>query len=375
MTNHLAVEHGLGPEWKSHPCPLCRNHTGEGKELISLHVSRHMEEIALNALPSGYESDPESGDNATATDGSHSTSSQDDHPVSVPGIATSEELSRRRRKELEKFPSVLARFPEVVIKDQPSQVPTIGQPTEHSVSTAPYSSGDPMPDHGHAIMSPDTIVGGAFSSEASVLDKDWTPKHIDGSAALSTNPSFQGSSNNPYTRRIGTSQVPSTYMRHNYPPVNPADQNPPCNTLYVGNLPIATSEDELKTVFSNQPGYKRLCFRTKANGPMCFVEFDDIAFATKALNELYGHPLHNSVKGGIRLSFSKNPLGVRNGRNNSKNIPPLQMTPHNAIPGIRSGLSSWSPAVGKDFHEPEPPYQGLDESTNQPFKDSSNINV
>ena len=104
------------------------------------------------------------------------------------------------------------------------------------------------------------------------------------------------------------------YQRHNSPPVNPADQNPPCNTLYVGNLPIDTSEDELKAMFSKQRGYKRLCFRTKQNGPMCFVEFEDVSFATKALHELYGHPLHNSIKGGIRLSFSKNPLGVRSGQ-------------------------------------------------------------
>lgn len=104
------------------------------------------------------------------------------------------------------------------------------------------------------------------------------------------------------------------FTRLSFPPVNPADQNPPCNTLYVGNLPIDTSEDELKAMFSKQRGYKRLCFRTKQNGPMCFVEFEDVSFATKALHELYGHPLHNSVKGGIRLSFSKNPLGVRSGQ-------------------------------------------------------------
>lgn len=105
-----------------------------------------------------------------------------------------------------------------------------------------------------------------------------------------------------------------SFPRAQYPPVNPADQNPPCNTLYVGNLPIDTSEDELKSIFSKQRGYKRLCFRTKQNGPMCFVEFEDVAYATKALNDLYGQPLHNSVKGGIRLSFSKNPLGVRSGQ-------------------------------------------------------------
>ena len=94
-----------------------------------------------------------------------------------------------------------------------------------------------------------------------------------------------------------------------------------------------TSEDELKAIFSKQRGYKRLCFRTKQNGPMCFVEFEDISFATKALNELYGQPLHNSVKGGIRLSFSKNPLGVRNGQSNS-NAVQSNMNPHAALPGL-----------------------------------------
>lgn len=137
------------------------------------------------------------------------------------------------------------------------------------------------------------------------------------------------------------------YQRHNYPPVNPADQNPPCNTLYVGNLPIDTSEDELKAMFSKQRGYKRLCFRTKQNGPMCFVEFEDVSFATKALNELYGHPLHNSVKGGIRLSFSKNPLGVRTGQPGGIG-PSTPMTPQGPMPGPNGNgnMQSFSTANG-----------------------------
>lgn len=125
--------------------------------------------------------------------------------------------------------------------------------------------------------------------------------------------------------------------QHQYPPANPADQNPPCNTLYVGNLPVDTSEDELKAMFSKQRGYKRLCFRTKHNGPMCFVEFEDVSFATKALNELYGHPLHNSIKGGIRLSFSKNPLGVRTGQTNGLG-PQSPLTSPNAVSGFGSGV-------------------------------------
>lgn len=99
------------------------------------------------------------------------------------------------------------------------------------------------------------------------------------------------------------------------------DQNPPINTLYVGNLPATHPppgfpqdhlEEALRELFSSQPGYRRLCFKMKNNGPMCFAEFEDVAFATRALNDLYGNTLNGLIKGGgIRLSYSKNPLGVR----------------------------------------------------------------
>ncbi|KAG6868761.1 hypothetical protein C0993_011030 [Termitomyces sp. T159_Od127] len=101
---------------------------------------------------------------------------------------------------------------------------------------------------------------------------------------------------------------------------NGVDQNPPINTLYVGNLPTSSPpngfpqdylEESLRELFSARLGYRRLCFRQKSNGPMCFVEFEDVAHATRALNELYGDTLKGLVKGGIRLSYSKNPLGVR----------------------------------------------------------------
>lgn len=113
------------------------------------------------------------------------------------------------------------------------------------------------------------------------------------------------------------------------PPANPADQNPPCNTLYVGNLPPDATEQELRQLFSGQEGFRRLSFRNKngngnGHGPMCFVEFEDVSYATRALAELYGRKLPRTTtnnKGGIRLSFSKNPLGVR-GPNSKRNMNP-----------------------------------------------------
>jgi RNA recognition motif-containing protein len=186
----------------------------------------------------------------------------------------------------------------------------------------------------------------------------------------------------PVSPSIGPNgNYPTNYPRPQYPPVNPADQNPPCNTLYVGNLPIDTSEDELKAVFSKQRGYKRLCFRTKQNGPMCFVEFEDVSFATKALNDLYGHPLSNSVKGGIRLSFSKNPLGVRSGQANGLGPHPV-MNPHVMAPGYGmtagsnfSAVSGPPPGLGSppgmmnsaSYRPPPPPNAGMDGMFANPF--------
>lgn len=61
------------------------------------------------------------------------------------------------------------------------------------------------------------------------------------------------------------------------PRTDPRDQ---INTLYVGNLPTSAVgglplthlEDRLRDLFSKRPGYRKLCFRQKSNGPMCFVE-------------------------------------------------------------------------------------------------------
>jgi hypothetical protein len=65
----------------------------------------------------------------------------------------------------------------------------------------------------------------------------------------------------------------------------------------VGNLPLNANEEELRMMFSQCPGYKRLSFRFKPNGPMCFVEFEEVGYAAQAMHDLYGTPLSNSTKG------------------------------------------------------------------------------
>ncbi|KAK4055144.1 hypothetical protein OIV83_000424 [Microbotryomycetes sp. JL201] len=130
--------------------------------------------------------------------------------------------------------------------------------------------------------------------------------------------SMNGASLSPMLGQDGSNanalQIPRTQ--------NPADMNAPKNTLYVGGLPAvlpsltgpfsaAHLEDNLRNLFSRCPGFRRLSFRAKSNGPIVFVEFEDTHYATRALQEMYGNTLGGLVKGGIRLSYSKNPLGVR----------------------------------------------------------------
>jgi hypothetical protein len=56
-SKHLELDHELGPNWKSVTCPLCLDPTDEGKSKILIHFARHLEDIALAALPREVESE------------------------------------------------------------------------------------------------------------------------------------------------------------------------------------------------------------------------------------------------------------------------------------------------------------------------------
>jgi hypothetical protein len=62
-SNHLELDHKLGPEWQNATCPLCLEPTGIGKSAVLIHFARHMEDIALAALPRETESEDGSEDN------------------------------------------------------------------------------------------------------------------------------------------------------------------------------------------------------------------------------------------------------------------------------------------------------------------------
>ncbi|OCK74226.1 hypothetical protein K432DRAFT_311161 [Lepidopterella palustris CBS 459.81] len=54
--DHLGSNHGLQPEWNSRQCSFCEDAIGPGRFLITTHLARHLEEIALAAIPRGTDS-------------------------------------------------------------------------------------------------------------------------------------------------------------------------------------------------------------------------------------------------------------------------------------------------------------------------------
>lgn len=96
-----------------------------------------------------------------------------------------------------------------------------------------------------------------------------------------------------------------------FAPVMNIRDNPPCNTLFVGNLGDNVNEAELRSLFGSRPGFKQLKVVKNGKSTTCFVELVDVPSAIGVHQELQGAVLSSSDRGGIRIQFSKNPFGKR----------------------------------------------------------------
>ncbi|XP_004511897.1 uncharacterized protein [Cicer arietinum] len=86
----------------------------------------------------------------------------------------------------------------------------------------------------------------------------------------------------------------------------------PCATLFVANLGPSCNEQELIQVFSRFPGFLKLKMQSTYGAPVAFVDFQDVASSTGALNSLQGTLLHSSpVDEGMRLEYAKSRMGMR----------------------------------------------------------------
>ncbi|KAH7082204.1 hypothetical protein FB567DRAFT_562041 [Paraphoma chrysanthemicola] len=66
LMTHLQDDHGMDVQVSDVTCPLCVEFTSGDRDVLSLHIARHLEEIALAILPTGIDSDEESADESTS---------------------------------------------------------------------------------------------------------------------------------------------------------------------------------------------------------------------------------------------------------------------------------------------------------------------
>ncbi|CAL9088784.1 unnamed protein product, partial [Musa acuminata var. zebrina] len=88
-----------------------------------------------------------------------------------------------------------------------------------------------------------------------------------------------------------------------YSPVQKTKDNPPCNTLFIGNLGENVIEEEVRGLFSVQPGFKQMKILRQERNTVCFIEFEDLNSATNVHQNLQGAVLTSSSRGGIRIQY------------------------------------------------------------------------
>ncbi|OAE34849.1 hypothetical protein AXG93_2528s2180 [Marchantia polymorpha subsp. ruderalis] len=120
-----------------------------------------------------------------------------------------------------------------------------------------------------------------------------------------------------------------------YAPVQNTKDNPPCNTLFIGNLGEATSEAELRGLFSGQPGFRQMKVLRQGKSTVCFIEFGPSSVFVLDL---------------FLLTYSKNPYGRKRegmgtGAQQSDGVVAptqasqvkLETTPATAVPELNGG--------------------------------------
>ena len=92
---------------------------------------------------------------------------------------------------------------------------------------------------------------------------------------------------------------------------------PPIDTLMVSNISLQASESDLRGTVSGFAGYKRSKLLNNGKSCTAWVQFEDIPCAEAAMRTLQGSSTLALDAQGLRIAFSKNPMGVTSSRASS----------------------------------------------------------
>ncbi|KAH8202483.1 hypothetical protein TruAng_003383 [Truncatella angustata] len=319
---HFELEHNPSSIWSIIKCPICQQQIQGDKLHCTSHLARHMEDIALMVLPptiaeseggsdagSEIEFQQENtntafGDRTDTQSSSSQTALSDVNAAEAHKIVENEKLfidnSWLGKQDLFLFDQTANILVEVHNLDLIGEgskkkiettVNNISQDTKAMLPEGrePSNPEDIQQPGGHYVYQPGSeLIANAVDTHSAYVPR----------ACICCQ------------KCTGEKLLKKPTVRTMDMPHDPA-KSLLCNTLYINHMPVNVHEDLLKQIFSNQPGYKRLCYRAKQDGPMCFIEFENVQSATSALDELDGRPWTNGIDGRINLGYSKNSLGVR----------------------------------------------------------------
>jgi RNA recognition motif. (a.k.a. RRM, RBD, or RNP domain) len=89
------------------------------------------------------------------------------------------------------------------------------------------------------------------------------------------------------------------------------NDNPPCDTLFIGNVSPNVSDEDITAYFQNLKGdlFKACKVNRNNNRVSAFVQFVDVATAQEVHASEQGKELPGSDRGPMRIQFSRNALG------------------------------------------------------------------
>lgn len=85
------------------------------------------------------------------------------------------------------------------------------------------------------------------------------------------------------------------------------DDIPPCSTLFIANLGPTCTEEELKQVLSEYPGFQTLKMKGKVGVPVAFADFSDVETATEAREKLRVTSL-SSEHGDMHVEYARSKM-------------------------------------------------------------------
>lgn len=90
-----------------------------------------------------------------------------------------------------------------------------------------------------------------------------------------------------------------------------SDSLPPCSTLFIANLSLSCTEEELERTLKDYRGFQFLKWQRKGGKPCAFADFEDTETSAAAKEGLRGSMVHAFDEDGLFVEYAKSKMRKR----------------------------------------------------------------